>query len=155
MLILALRWRRLLLREPPTLERIKQENVITDGRSLHLFHPEEGTAELARLTAQLNEMIGRLELSFLALRRFTADASHELKTPLAVLRADVERAMHATVGSTEQLVALEEALHETTRMADLVESLLTLARGVTREPVELEPLAGMSSRPPPSFKAAS
>jgi signal transduction histidine kinase len=92
-------------------------------------------------------MIGRHQMSLLALRRFTADASHELKTPLAVLRADVERAMHTPQGSTEQLVALEEALHETARMADLVESLLTLARAdegrfdLLREPVELEPLA--------------
>lgn len=131
------------------LERITKEVVeIADGRSLHRrLHPEEGSTELARLTAQLNEMIGRLETSFSALRRFTADASHELKTPLAVLRADVERAMHVPQGGTEQLVALEEALHETTRMADLVESLLTLARAdegrfdLLREPVELEPLA--------------
>ena len=131
------------------LERITKEVVeITDGRSLHRrLHPEESSVELSRLTAQLNEMIGRLEMSFLALRRFTADASHELKTPLAVLRADVERAMHANSQSTEQMVALEEALHETTRMADLVESLLTLARAdegrfdLMRERVDLEPLA--------------
>ena len=131
------------------LERITKEVVeITDGRSLHRrLQPEESSAELQRLTTQLNEMIGRLEMSFLALRRFTADASHELKTPLAVLRADVERAMHAPPGSIEQLVALEEGLHETARMADLVESLLTLARAdegrfdLMREPVELEPLA--------------
>jgi two-component system, OmpR family, sensor kinase len=80
------------------------------------------------------------------LRRFTADASHELKTPLTVLRADVERAMSPRVSGTEQLVALEEALHETARMADLVESLLTLARAdegrfdLHRERIELEPL---------------
>lgn len=130
-------------------ERLTREVVeISDGRSLHRRLPlEEGSRELSRLTIQLNEMISRLEMSFAALRRFTADASHELKTPLAVLRADVERAMHAPAGSTEQLVALEEALHETTRMADLVESLLTLARAdegrfdLLREPVELEPLA--------------
>jgi signal transduction histidine kinase len=131
------------------LERITKEVAeISDGRSLHRrLQPEEGSAELAQLTTQLNEMIGRLEMSFTALRRFTADASHELKTPLAVLRADVERAMHVPQGSTEQLVALEEALHETTRMADLVESLLTLARAdegrfdLVREPVALEPMA--------------
>ena len=109
--------------------------------------PKKERRTRTRLRTQLNEMIGRLEMSFTALRRFTADASHELKTPLAVLRADVERAMHVHQGSTEQLVALEEALHETTRMADLVESLLTLARAdegrfdLHREPVELEPMA--------------
>jgi two-component system OmpR family sensor kinase len=91
-------------------------------------------------------MMERLEKSFAALRRFTADASHELKTPLAVLRADVERAMSPRASETEKMVALEEALHEITRMADLVASLLTLARAdegrfdLHREPVTLEPL---------------
>lgn len=121
--------------------------AITDGRSLHrrLAVATSGD-ELGRLTATLNAMIGRLEQSFGALRRFTADASHELKTPLAVLRADVERAMSASAQSNEQLVALEEALQQTTRMADLVDSLLTLARAdegrfdLHREPVPLEPL---------------
>jgi signal transduction histidine kinase len=80
------------------------------------------------------------------LRRFTADASHELKTPLAVLRADVERAMNVTTRRDDRLIALEEALHETTRMADLVESLLTLARAdegrfdLYRERVDLSAL---------------
>ena len=129
-------------------QRIMNEvEAITDGRSLHRRLPlTESGDEMERLTATLNAMIGRLEGSFGALRRFTADASHELKTPLTVLRADVERAMHARTSSTEQLVALEEALRETTRMADLVESLLTLARAdegrfdLHREPVMLEPL---------------
>jgi signal transduction histidine kinase len=91
-------------------------------------------------------MIERLEQSFSGLRRFTADASHELKTPLTVLRADVERAMATQSDRREQLVALEEALAETARMADLVDSLLTLARAdegrfdLHREPVDLEAL---------------
>ena len=91
-------------------------------------------------------MIARLETSFAALRRFTADASHELKTPLTVLRADVERAMHPATNRGERMVALEEALQETARMSDLVDSLLTLARAdegrfdIHREPIELEPL---------------
>ena len=129
-------------------ERIINEvEAITDGRSLHRRLPvDETDDEIARLTATLNAMIGRLETSFGALRRFTADASHELKTPLTVLRADVERAMSVRSGQTEQLVALEEALQETTRMAGLVDSLLTLARAdegrfdLHREPVALEPL---------------
>jgi two-component system, OmpR family, sensor kinase len=130
------------------IERIIDDlEAITDGRSLHRRLPfGDAGDELARLSATLNAMLSRLETSFDALRRFTADASHELKTPLTVLRADVERAMSPRVSHTDQLVALEEALHETTRMADLVESLLTLARAdegrfdLHRERVELEPL---------------
>ncbi|HLV27427.1 MAG TPA: HAMP domain-containing sensor histidine kinase [Gemmatimonadales bacterium] len=121
--------------------------AISDGRSLHRrLKVDSSGDELARLTTTLNAMLGRLENYFGALRRFTADASHELKTPLAVLRADVERAMAVTESPGDQLVYLEEALAETTRMADLVEQLLTLARAdegrfdLHREPVALEPL---------------
>jgi two-component system, OmpR family, sensor kinase len=120
--------------------------AITDGRSLHRrLSIENAGQEFEKLVATLNAMIERLETSFLGLRRFTADASHELKTPLAVLRADVERAMNEP-SHNERMIALEEALHETTRMADLVESLLTLARAdegrfdIHREPVELKRL---------------
>ena len=120
---------------------------ITDGRSLHRrLSDDEASPEIAALINTLNSMIARLETSFAALRRFTADASHELKTPLAVLRADVERAMSVTTRKDERLIALEEALHETTRMADLVESLLTLARAdegrfdLYRERVDLSAL---------------
>lgn len=121
--------------------------AITDGRSLHRrLALSEETTDFANLVTTLNAMISRLETSFAGLRRFTADASHELKTPLAVLRADVERAMNETAGQTERMVALEESLQEVRRMTDLVESLLTLARAdegrfdLHREPVELQPL---------------
>jgi signal transduction histidine kinase len=62
------------------------------------------------------------------------------------MRADVERAMHPKAGTSEKMQALEEALQETARMADLVDSLLTLARAdegrfdLHREPVDLAPL---------------
>jgi signal transduction histidine kinase len=121
--------------------------AITDGRSLHrrLALSDEST-DFADLVTTLNAMISRLETSFAGLRRFTADASHELKTPLTVLRADVERAMMESGHQTDRMIALEEALQEVRRMTDLVESLLTLARAdegrfdLHREPVELGPL---------------
>ncbi len=126
---------------------VDQVEAITDGRSLHrrLAIGAAGD-ELARLSSTLNAFIERLETSFGALRRFTADASHELKTPLTVMRADVERAMSSTSNRTERAIALEEALQQLTRMADLVESLLTLARAdegrfdLYREPVALAEL---------------
>jgi signal transduction histidine kinase len=131
----------------PVDQIIGEVEAITDGRSLHRRLPtDEADVELARLADTLNGMIGRLQASFGALRRFTADASHELKTPLAVVRADVERAMHPGVGAHERMQALEEAMQEIARMADLVDSLLTLARAdegrfdLHREAVQLEPL---------------
>jgi two-component system, OmpR family, sensor kinase len=126
---------------------VDQVEAISDGRSLHRrLNIGAAGQELARLAGTLNEMIERLETSFGALRRFTADASHELKTPLAVMRADVERAMSGNATETEQAIALEEALQQVTRMADLVDSLLTLARAdegrfdLFREPVQMAPL---------------
>jgi len=73
-------------------------------------------------------MMARLERSFAALRRFTADASHELKTPLTVLRAGVERAVTTPNLPQETLATLEETLQEITRMTELVDALLILAR---------------------------
>lgn len=127
---------------------VDQVTAITDGRSLHrrLVIGSAGT-ELVRLAVTLNEMIERLETSFGALRRFTADASHELKTPLAVLRADVERAMSPATRRDERAIALEEALEQVTRMAELVNSLLTLARAdegrleVVQDAIVLDDLA--------------
>jgi signal transduction histidine kinase len=127
---------------------INEVEAITDGRSLHRRLPTDPMSNdaLVRLSLTLNAMLTRLETSFAALRRFTADASHELKTPLTVLRADVERAMHPSTHRGEKMVALEEALQEIARMSDLVDSLLTLARAdegrfdIYPVPIELEPL---------------
>ena len=131
----------------PVERLINDVEAITDGRSLHRrLAADLGSDELSRLGTTLNAMIARLETSFGALRRFTADASHELKTPLTVLRADVERAMHPGAQGGEAMQALEEALQETARMSDLVDSLLTLARAdegrfdLYREPVPLGPV---------------
>ncbi len=131
----------------PVDQLINEVEAITDGRSLHRRLPADASNdELARLGQTVNAMLTRLEESFAALRRFTADASHELKTPLTVLRADVERAMHPVTNRSDRMVALEEALQETARMSDLVDSLLTLARAdegrfdIHRTPIELEPL---------------
>lgn len=128
----------------PVDRMITEVREITDGRSLHrrLALPLEKD-ELSRLAATLNQMMARLERSFAALRRFTADASHELKTPLTVVRAGVERAITRPNLPQETLAGLEETLQEVNRMTELLESLLTLARAdegraeLHREPVDL------------------
>src|ERR671910_845358 len=100
-----------------------------DGRSLHrrLAVPISGD-EMARLALTVNGMLARLEQSFGSLHRFTADASHELKTPLMVLRAGVERALVHPGTPPEILQSLDETLAQINQMTEMVESLLTLAR---------------------------
>ncbi len=126
---------------------ITEVREISDGRSLHRRLAEPRVKdELGRLAETLNQMMMRLERSFVALRRFTADASHELKTPLTVLRAGVERAITTPHLPQETLVTLEETLQEIKHMSELVDALLTLARAdeglapLHREPVDLRGL---------------
>ena len=114
----------------PVGDMIDELEAITDGRSLHrrLPVPAGRPDELGRLANTLNAMMARLETSFAALRRFVADASHELKTPLTVMRAGVERALTDPRTAPEALGPLDETLAEVRRMTELVDALLTLAR---------------------------
>jgi heavy metal sensor kinase len=84
--------------------------------------------ELGRLAAVFNETLARLEASFSELQRFTADASHELRSPLTALRAVGE----VTLRDGNDPVVLRETigsmLEEAQRLTDLVDALLTLAR---------------------------
>jgi signal transduction histidine kinase len=113
----------------PVETMIAELEAIEDGRSLHrrLAVPT-GNDEVARLGQKLNEMLGRVEQSFVALRRFTADASHELKTPLMVLRAGVERALTHPETPGEIVASLDETLRQINAMTELVTNLLILAR---------------------------
>ena len=122
-------------------ERLMDEvQDMTDGGSLHrrVAVPTSGD-ELARLAVTLNAMFSRLEQSFSQLRRFTADASHELKTPLTVLRAGVERSLVHPGTPPEVLEALDTTLEQINRLNELVDSLLMLARADEgRAPLVLE-----------------
>lgn len=97
--------------------------------------------EIGRLAATFNQMIGRLEQAFERERRFTADASHELKTPLAVLRGDIEVALRRERDPAEYQRVLKSSLEEIARLTKLTEDLLTLARSDAGESVlDLEPV---------------
>src|ERR671910_2670032 len=114
--------------------------AISDGRSLHrrLAVPISGD-EMARLALTVNGMLARLEQSFGSLHRFTADASHELKTPLMVLRAGVERALIHPGTPAEIIQSLDETLAQINQMTEMVENLLTLARADEgRAPLAIE-----------------
>lgn len=97
--------------------------------------------EIGRLAATFNQMIGRLAQAFERERRFTADASHELKTPLAVLRGDIEVALRREREPAEYQRVLKSSLEEIARLTKLTDDLLTLARSDAGESVlDLEPV---------------
>jgi two-component system OmpR family sensor kinase len=84
--------------------------------------------EIGRLGATLNEMLARLEAAFERERGFVADASHELRSPLAVLRTELELALREGRTGEELRAALASAAEETDRLNQLAEDLLVLAR---------------------------
>ncbi len=97
--------------------------------------------ELQRLSDTLNEMLGRIESAFLRVTQFTADASHELRTPISLIRTEAEIALRKTRGNEEYREALRHILLEAERTSSLVEELLSLARSDSgRESLHLAPL---------------
>jgi len=84
--------------------------------------------ELGTLAETLNGMIERLERSFTEMRRFTADAAHELRTPLAVIRNDAEVALRSARSPEEYTRVLENLLEETDRLSTMADQLLFLCR---------------------------
>jgi len=98
--------------------------------------------EIGRLVETLNEMLGRLERSFETQRRFTADASHELRSPLSRLRAELEVTLRRQRSVPEYEEALQSCLNEVQRVQTLTEELLELARIDAREESETaQPIA--------------
>jgi heavy metal sensor kinase len=91
--------------------------------------PLRGTGdELDHLAGILNAMLGRLEDSFRRITQFTADASHELRTPVAIIRTTAEVTRRRTRTEQEYSEALDRILAESERTTGLIEDLMLLAR---------------------------
>jgi signal transduction histidine kinase len=101
--------------------------------------------EVRRLGETLNEMLDRLQRSFERERRFVADASHELRTPVAVLKTEIEAALRTEDAGPQAREALTAALDECDNLAQLAEDLLVIARSADgRLPVRHEELRARS-----------
>ena len=95
--------------------------------------------ELQRLSDTLNEMLDRIEKAFLRVTQFTADASHELRTPISLIRTEAELALRRSRGEGEYKEALRGILLEAERTTTIVEQLLALARADSgRETLHVE-----------------
>jgi len=109
-------------------EAIRAEVADITGRGLHRRVPEPASDdEVARLARTMNEMLDRLERSAASQRRFVADASHELRSPLAALQATLEVALAHPDPEAWPAVSTD-ALDEVRQLHRLVEDLLVLAR---------------------------
>jgi two-component system, OmpR family, sensor kinase len=84
--------------------------------------------ELGTLANALNAMLERLEHAYAEQRRFVADASHELRTPVAIVRGNVELLRSGKLGGVDALEGLEMIDSESERMSRLLDELLALAR---------------------------
>lgn len=123
-----------------TARSIGEQNL---GKRLPVPNTED---ELQRLSETLNQMLDRIEGAFHRVTQFTADASHELRTPIALIRTTSEIALRKHRSDAEYRGALDEVHAESVRTTGLIENLLTLARAdagketLDRAPVDLASL---------------
>ncbi|HZO89336.1 MAG TPA: ATP-binding protein [Chthonomonadaceae bacterium] len=109
--------------------------------------PPRTDNEIGRLAAALNEMIARLDKSFRQIERFSADASHELKTPLTSIRGEAEVALMSDLTPEEYRRTLKSIIEETERLSSIVNNLLLLSRAdadqvrLKQEPLALDGVA--------------
>ncbi|SNT36774.1 Signal transduction histidine kinase [Granulicella rosea] len=89
---------------------------------------EDEHDELGRMATVLNSLLSRLERSFAQLHRFTADAAHELKTPLTSIRAVGEGVLEGEQSPAAYREAVSSMLEETSRLNQTVEGLLLLSK---------------------------
>jgi two-component system, OmpR family, sensor kinase len=92
---------------------------------LPVVHPED---ELGRLARVFNDLLGRLDRSFSSMREFTADASHEFRTPLSIIRGEADVALSQGRSPEEYRETLAVIQDEARRLTRLVDDMLALAR---------------------------
>jgi len=117
------------------------EQIHARALSQRLPHPSVKD-EIGRLVRVLNEAFDRLERSFAQATRFSSDASHELKTPLTIMRGEIESALGSDVNDARIESLLDGLLEQTERLSAIVEKLLLLSRAdagaltLKKEPID-------------------
>ncbi len=133
----------------PAQEIAAQAEAIEAGTLSARITAHAEVTEYRRLVGVLNAMLGRLERAFQAQRRFVADASHELRSPLTVLKGDIDVALRRERTPEEYRAALESGREEVDRMTALADNLLTLARadaGLSADQLRPVDLATVAAR---------
>ena len=129
------------------LERITEAaGSISDGDDLSArLDLRRGPREMRRLARTFDGMFARLETSFLSKKQFTADASHELRTPVAVILAECDRARRKAETKEDFLASINVIEQQGNKMNTLIEQLLSLTRiqqGTEKYPLRVCNLSG-------------
>jgi heavy metal sensor kinase len=126
--------------EPITVMAVEARRISDKNLDQRLLVPPAND-EIAHLSVTLNNMLARIDAGFRGMREFTANASHELRTPIARLRTEVEIALMRPRPTAEYKDTLEHIQEVAEEMSGLTETLLSLARAETRsEPLDLAPV---------------
>ncbi|WP_298867092.1 HAMP domain-containing sensor histidine kinase [uncultured Gimesia sp.] len=118
-------------------------NITCLDHRIQVANPDD---EIGKLAVALNSLINRLERAVYEIRRFTADASHEIRTPIAALRLEAESVLRSPRTPEEYAQTLAVVVEETTRLGKLADQLLNLSRhdaGIVpcnHDPVQLDAL---------------
>jgi signal transduction histidine kinase len=119
----------------------REAQRIHDGNLQMRLPQMETRDELAHLSSTLNEMLERIESGVRSVRDFTAYASHELRTPVTLIRTEADLALQFDRSAVEYRDAIKIIGEEAVRMSSLLDSLLFLARAdAGAEQVHLEPV---------------
>lgn len=126
---------------------IEAADGIYDAKDLNArLNINRGPSEMRRLAAAFDRMFDRLQSSFEAERQFTANASHELRTPITVILAQCDRAKRKDVTREDHLRSITVIEEQSQRMSGLVQSLLSLTRlsqGTDRYPMATGDLSAL------------
>lgn len=124
--------------------RITQTAARINSQNLNeRISTESSEHELQQLVHVLNKMLDRLEAGYEQANRFSADASHELKTPLAILQGVLEQGLHEAENGSSNQQRFADLLHEVQRLKVIIRKLLLLAQvdsgtlKIKREPTDL------------------
>ncbi len=125
----------------PIRKIITSADIIANGNLSERIPPAPAKDELGELTDALNGMLSSVEAAFNREKRFSSDASHELRTPVAIIRAYTETLLKEPTLTQEQRDSLQTVLTECIRMQKIIHQLLTITRGQENQyPVCMEAL---------------
>ena len=135
----------------PVRSMIEQADTISTREAGERLSISGGGAELRILAARLNAMLDRIDIAAARERSFLDDASHEMRTPIAIVRGELELA-RSRAGDDEQRASLDSVLDEVERLERLAHNLLVLARSRSgsltagNTPVDLETVVDRAAR---------